>query len=243
MLTPYAHTAATARSLYRGVPNQILNDYYFEESMPADPHYAQSGDDVTTQAPVADTASASRVWRGLTVSRNAQGQSEAFAIGPDGYVWSYLTSPAGHTAGRLISTGLEARSFALAKLARNRKLVIGAQGASLSWVTETGEAQPRWYEPVKVDFEGLEGVQSISQVHTLERDDEVLVGVLAHYARGTRREKLKFWVGKWTGDSLYFMDNPISLDGSDPIGNEFLFDGMATANVPQSVQARTAAGY
>jgi hypothetical protein len=243
MFSTYTRTATPARHLYQGARSSVLNNYDLEESMPEDPQYSDSGDGVITQAPTAYKPSASRLWCGLTVSRNAQGQDEAFAIGPDGYVWSYLTSPAGHTTGRLISTGLQAHSFALAKLARHRKLLIGAQGASLSWVVETGEAQPRWHEPVSVSFEGLQSAQSISQVHALERDDEILVGVLAHYALGAKRNIAKFWVGKWTGDNLYFMDNPVSLDGSDPIGNEFLYGGLATASVLQSVLNRTEAGY
>ncbi len=267
MFNPFAHTATAALNptqnptgkFYQGVQSLVLNNYNFEESMLAHPKYANS-DDVTTQAPVADKTPASRMWSGLTVSRNAQGQDEAFAIGPDGYVWSYITSPAGHTAGRLISTGLEASSFALAKLARHRKLVIGVQGASLSWVAETGEAQPRWHAPVQVGFAGLEDAQKISQVHTLERDDEVLVGVLVHYVPGSQRDDGKrgaqrnvklsakqdapqFWVAKWTGDNLYFMDNPVALDGSSPIGNEFLFSGLATTNVRQSGAADGGVGY
>lgn len=248
MFSQLTHTASTARNLYQGVYQSaqalVLNNYNFEESMPS--HEPQPHDHSSAVAQAAATAAKnnhSRVWRGLTVSRNVQGQDEAFAIGPDGYVWSYLTSAAGHSAGRLISTGLEASSFALAKLARNRKLVIGVQGATLSWVVETGEPQPRWHAPVNVAFAGLQGAQSISQVHTLERDDEVLVGILAQYPRGTKLGIGQFWVGKWTGDSLYFMDTPVSLNGQDPIGNEFLFGGLTTTNVPQHGATRGGASY
>jgi hypothetical protein len=226
---------------------------YLEESMSTAPnhqHYVYGdgdGDELAqTAAAEKPTAASSCVWRGLTVSRNAQGQAEAFALGPDGFVWSYLTNPAGYTEGRLISTGLEAHSFAVAKLARHRKLVVGVQGTTLSWVTETGESQPRWHEPAAVKFDGLQGAQSISQVHALERDDEVLIGVLVHYPRGTKLGVTQFWVSKWTGDNLYFMDTPVPLNGNDPIANEFLFGGLtapATANVPQRRATRGGANY
>ncbi len=190
MLKKLTPIATTARSLYQGIyqsaQTRLPNNYAFEKSMSSEsnsPRYARQADILP-------------LWRCLTLSRNAQGQDEAFAIGPDGYVWSYLTSSVGHTTGRLISTGLEASGFATAKLANNRKLVIGMQGANFLCVTETGQAQPRWSAPVKVNFDGLRGARSISQVHALERGDEVLIGVLVHYARGGKLGMSQFWVGK-----------------------------------------------
>lgn len=179
------------------------------------------------------------VWTAMTVARNALGHHEAFAIGPDGYVWSYLTNLGGNSEaqaaqpaesqpdGRLVSTGLAAQRFVLAKLARGRTLVVGALGAALEFVQETGESEPRWHAPVAIPFEGLTDAVAIEGLHALERDDDVLIGVLARYASRKGPDAHHFWVGKWTGQGVFFRSIPVDLNGDDPVGNEFLSMGTS----------------
>ncbi len=177
------------------------------------------------------------VWTAMTVARNALGYDEAFAIGPDGYVWSYLTNVGGNSGaqptqpaesppdGRLISTGLAAQRFVLAKLAQGRTLLVGALGTALEFVQETGEPEPRWHAPVAIVFEGLADAVAIEGLHALERDDDVLIGVLARYASRRGPDAHHFWVGKWTGQGVFFRSTPVDLNGDDPVGNEFLSVG------------------
>jgi hypothetical protein len=171
------------------------------------------------------------LWKHTVVARDNDGGAEAFSIGPDGYVWSYVTSGAGYAAGRLIGTDLQAECFALATLDNQCKLVVGAVGDQLRFVVETGGPSPRWHAPVTVHFAGLASAAEITQVHTARMDEDVLVGVLARYENKIGPDTYCFWVGKWTGNGLFFRSSPVDLNSDDPVANEFLYQGHAAAYV------------
>jgi hypothetical protein len=167
------------------------------------------------------------LWTATTVLRRGPNHQEAYAIGPDGFVWSHETGSEGQATGRLISTGLKAHSFAPSQLPNQRALVIGVLGNSASYVMETGTAAPRWSPPAPLKCVGLRKATAITEVHTLEHDGKLLIGLLARHRRLFRPDSYQFWVGAWTGDQVEFRRSPVGLDGEDPLGNAFLFSHPA----------------
>jgi hypothetical protein len=199
------HTAMLAASALGSTP--VANRIY---PMDTSAHYASTS-----------------LWKQTLVARDTAGGTEAFSIGPDGDVWSYVTSGVGHASGRLIPTGLQAQRFALASVEGGRKLLVGASEGVLRWVLETGGPSPRWHAPVGVEFGGLQGAAEITEVHSVRMDEDVLIGVLARYENKIGPDSYRFWVGKWTGSGLFFRGVPVDLNSDDPVAAEFLFQNSS----------------
>jgi hypothetical protein len=166
---------------------------------------------------------AKSIWTSRALLRRGPYQQEAYAVGPDGFVWSHEVTSRGQAAGRLISTGLKAHRFALGMLPGQRAMVIGVQGNTASYVLETGDASPRWQAPTPLVCARLRKATELVEVHTLEREGELLIGLLARHQRLFGADRYQFWVGAWTGDHAEFRPSPVALNGHDPLGNEFLF--------------------
>jgi hypothetical protein len=162
------------------------------------------------------------VWKGLTISHNRNGHEEAFAIGPDNYVWSYLTSLENGTAGRLVSTGLEGLQFVLATPATGSRLLVAGGSSTLRMTVESVGLEPRWQKPQRIAFAGLQSAVAISELHSLEFNGHALIGVLAVHQNQSGLDSYCFWVAKWTGEQLQWCSTPVALDGSDPLGNPFI---------------------
>ena len=90
--------------------------------------------------------SSSTLWRQTTVTRNAQDQEEAFSIGPDGQVWSFMTEAGklGRTA--LTSLNMPADFLAVGQNAHGALVVITIKGLSMHFRTETPMGPERWSE-------------------------------------------------------------------------------------------------
>lgn len=171
---------------------------------------------------------AKSIWTATALLRRGPNTQEAYAVGPDGFVWSHETTHEGQATGRLISTGLKAQRFAVGLMPSQRALVIGVQGNTASYVMETGTALPRWHSPTPQECAGLRKATAIVEVHTLEREGELLIGLLARRERLFGRDSYQFWVGAWSGDHVEFRRSPVGLNGNDPLGNEFLFSHPAS---------------
>ncbi len=162
------------------------------------------------------------IWKGLMVNRNADAQDEAFAIGPDGFVWSYLVDANQGAAGRLVSTGLTATHFALINPENGPRVLVAVTHNRLCFMQESLALGQFWRSPQMVAFIGLQDAQSITELHSIVLKGHYLVGVLAVHHTPTGLDAYRFWVAKWTGQALQFRSSPVALDGSDPLGNQFL---------------------
>ena len=92
------------------------------------------------------------MWRGTVLSLNDRGYEDAYAIGLDGYVWTYQIDGATGRTGRLICTWLKASTFALATLPGGRALLVGGDNGTLYYVQENGSSNIWWTRPVAVSL-------------------------------------------------------------------------------------------
>lgn len=179
------------------------------------------------------SAHAPLVWKGLTISHNSGGRDEAFAIGPDDYVWSYLTCAEDGTAGRLVSTGLEGFQFVLATPAQGSRMLVAAGSSALRMAVESTGPEPRWQKSQRIAFAGLQSAVAISELHSLEFNGHALIGVLAVHQNQSGLDSYCFWVAKWTGEQLQWRSTPVALDGSDPLGNRFIMNRKSPSQTLQ----------
>ncbi len=79
-------------------------------------------------------------WQQTVVMRNAQQEEEAFSIGPDGQVWSFIAdrsdSNANGGAPRLENLGLEADFLTVGRNAAGALVLIAAKGLRTQYRTE-----------------------------------------------------------------------------------------------------------
>ncbi|MEP6826238.1 MAG: hypothetical protein ABI919_15645, partial [Ramlibacter sp.] len=96
------------------------------------------------------------MWKGTILQVTPLGYEESFAIGPDGFVWSYQTGQTAPGAGRLLGTGLEADAFAVGRSRDGQLVVLAAEDETLRFVVEVGEGASRWSEPseARLPFRG-----------------------------------------------------------------------------------------
>jgi hypothetical protein len=201
--------------------------------------YAHAGFITRASAP----ERAKSIWTATALLRRGPHKQEAYAVGPDGFVWSHETTHEGQATGRLISTGLKAHRFAVGLLPNRRALVVGVQGNTACYVLETGSTAPRWEHPSPLVCAGLRKATELVEVHTLEREGELLIGFLARRERIFGPDSYQFWVGAWTGDNVEFRRAPVGLNGNDPLGNEFLFSHPAPARSNRSSRASVGSDY
>ena len=173
------------------------------------------------------------IWKGLTINRNAQAQDEAFAIGPDGFVWRYLTDDNRGAPGRLVSTGLPATLFALINPETGPRVLIAVNSNQLCFMRESADFAQIWNSAQPVNFAGLHNAQQITELHSIVVNGHALIGMLAEHLMPTGQTTYQFWVAKWTGQALQFRRSPVALDGSDQLGNQFLMQRRSSEQTLQ----------
>jgi hypothetical protein len=149
------------------------------------------------------------MWKRTVLQTNAAGREEAFSIGPDDFVWSYLTGNADVPAGRLVSTGLSGALFTVGKLPEGGMVVIAADGGKLRCVVETGHKTPRWSAPQEVSFKGLRDGAVIHKVVTQIINLTLFVGVLTRKTGAEGKDQYDFWDGVWVRDRPVFCNSPV----------------------------------
>jgi hypothetical protein len=76
-------------------------------------------------------------WQQTVIMRNGQSQEEAFSIGPDGCVWSFITESSVDAGGqRMENLGLEADFLTVGRNVAGALVVIAAKGLRTQYRTE-----------------------------------------------------------------------------------------------------------
>lgn len=160
------------------------------------------------------------MWQGTVLETNSEGIEECFAIGPDGYIWSYETGTPGQPAGRLISTGLKGKAFALGKAGDGSLVVFAIHGRNLRFVHEMGEGKQRWSAPHEVVFPDLPGAMRVTKVVTQSRATNLFVCMLVRHLHVDGTESTRMWDAVWVGNGLVLAQTPAELGK----GNSFWMD-------------------
>lgn len=183
---------------------------------------------VGVRAPQPDAYPVKTMWKGTVLQPRIDGAEESFAIGPDGFVWSYVKSHDGQSAGRLISTGLQANVFAVGRGSDGRLLVVGADGLHLRFVTETGEPSgSRWSAPTAVAFPMNRNGMEIARIFTQMRGGKLFVGLLVSVVEADGTEHCCLWDGLWTEGLLALAPTPVDWAK----GNAFWLARMAEEGI------------
>ena len=163
------------------------------------------------------------MWKHTTLVTNTDGNRECFAIGPDGFVWSYETGDEVQGAGRLISTGVSGSVFGLGVTGAGLLVVLAVQGNELSFVMETYDANKRWSDPVTVAFPGAPSGLMVEKVITQTRGDNLFIGFLVRLqdSRGDMARCL--WEAVWASDAPVLARAPVAL----ACGHAFWLDQLA----------------
>ena len=116
-------------------------------------------------------------WQQTVVMRNAQNQEEAFSIGPDGLVWSFIADggDSRFDAGgqRLENLGLEADFLTVGRNAAGALVVIAAKGLHTQYRTEAAvtalemaENRPRWSPAQSIHLPHIQGATGVRRLYT-----------------------------------------------------------------------------
>jgi len=171
---------------------------------------------------------AASMWRGTVLQVTPQGYEESFAIGPDGYVWSYQTGQtAGPGAGRLLGTGLEADAFAVGRARDGQLVVLAAEDDTLRFVVEVGEGASRWSEPREARLPVRGNAMRIERVFAEPWGGELYFAMLVRMADANGRELCFLWDATWNGQSLVFSRAPVDWAH----GNVFWLERMAEEGI------------
>jgi len=163
------------------------------------------------RSPQTDAYPVKSMWKDTVLVTNADGHRECFAIGPDGFIWSFETGDAGHSAGRLVSTGLSGNTFGLGVASGGLLVVLAVEANKLSCVMETYEASQRWSTPVGLSFPGQSDGMMVEKVITQTRGDNLFLGfiVLQQLADGTTVRRL--WEAVWAGTQPVLAAAPVAM--------------------------------
>ncbi len=178
------------------------------QDMPRSTYQAWGG--FRTTSP--DAYPGSGMWKDTVLVTNAEGCEECFAIGPDGYVWSYeVGGTGGAGAGRLVSTGVTGDCFGLGVMSGGLLAVLAVNGCELQFTMETYDATQRWSEPVELAFAGRDGSFSVERIITQTRGDNLFIGFVVHEpdARGEMQHLL--WEAVWAGDRPVLASAPVAI--------------------------------
>lgn len=178
----------------------------------------------STKAEKAAGKVTSQMWKDTVVLTDARDMQEAFAIGPDGYVWHYLVGRYADSMGRLFSTGLEATVFNVATLPDGRRAVIAASGLCIRSVVETERGSRQWSAPVDVPLNTLRGTLSIDKIMLRTIHNQLLVGLVVQRASDMGYRLHELWDGVWVQDRPLFCNAPTRMRTSasvwqDDMGN------------------------
>lgn len=172
----------------------------------ADPS-RQAWEGFRTSVPGDDSATR-RMWKGTVLYSAPGGREECFAIGPDGYIWSYAVHEAG-ADGRLISTGVCGEAFGVGHRGDGRLFVAAGRHATLEYATETGGPQPRWTSPRQVVFQANGADLTIEKIMTHHHAGNLFVGVVLKVVEIDGTEHCCLWDGIWSGGSLVLANAPV----------------------------------
>ncbi|MBC7435728.1 MAG: hypothetical protein H7332_06620, partial [Bdellovibrionales bacterium] len=151
------------------------------------------------------------MWKHTTLVTNAEGNRECFAIGPDGFVWSYETGDEGQGAGRLISTGLSGEIFGLGVTGAGLLVVLAVKGTQLSCVMETYDPEQRWSDAVTVSFAGASASMEVEKIITQTRGTNLFIGFVVRLP-GTLDVMVRcLWEAVWAGQGPVLARAPVSL--------------------------------
>ncbi len=119
----------------------------------------------SSTSPASDRPAPGEVaWQQTVVMRNAHDEEEAFSIGPDGRVWSFI-------AGKpLENLGLEADFLTVGRNGAGALVVIAAKGLHTSYRTETARhaAAPgeRWSVVRSIHLPSIQGATGVRRLYT-----------------------------------------------------------------------------
>jgi hypothetical protein len=179
-------------------------------ALPTDTHLPQAHQAPTHQQSARPADGGGSLWRKTMVLSNAQGQDEAFSIGPDGYVWHYVMGQGRVGAGRLLSTGLAANVFTAAALPDGRRLLMGAQGLEVSCCAE----QPRelgggWATPQRASLRLDPRTEAIERVSVRPMTTRIWLEVVTTRAGADGASVRELWQGAWRDERAVFASQPI----------------------------------
>ncbi|MDZ7918652.1 hypothetical protein [Rhodoferax sp.] len=121
-------------------------------------------------------------WQQTVVMRNAQNQEEAFSIGPDGLVWSFIADGGDSRfdggGQRLENLGLEADFLTVGRNAAGALVVIAAKGLHTQYRTETPPGTG-----LDAGRDGLRKRWSPGPIHPLTRTLQGATGVRRLYTQ------------------------------------------------------------
>lgn len=185
----------------------------------------QAWDGVRTSVPGDDPA-ARPMWKGTLIYSAPGGREECFAVGPDGFIWSYGMNQAG-ADGRLISTGLAGEVFDVGHGGDGRLFVAVGRDAILEYVAETGGPDPRWTAPRKVVFQASGAELLIEKVMAHHHAGNLFVGVVLKVVEPDGAEHCCLWDGVWSGSALVLANAPVDWSR----GNTFWLQRIADEGI------------
>lgn len=169
----------------------------------------------------------SSMWKGTVLQVTPDGREESFAIGPDGYVWSYQTGQTGSGAGRLLGTGLQADAFAVGRAGNGRLVVLAAQDDVLRFVVEAGVGASRWSAPREARLPVSGDAMRIERIFAQPAGSQLFFAMLVRMADAQGRELCFLWDATWDGEGLAFSDTPVDWAR----GNVFWLERLAEEGI------------
>lgn len=121
-------------------------------------------------APIVSPAPKGVAWQQTVVMRNTLNQEEAFSIGPDGYIWSFIAGT-GASAQRLENLGLQADFLTVGRNSAGTLVVIAAKGLQTSYRTEIAQttvvpSTQRWSEARSIHLPTIQGATGVRRLYT-----------------------------------------------------------------------------
>ncbi len=161
--------------------------------------------------PQADAYPVKSMWKGTTLVTNGEGNRECFAIGPDGYVWSYEIGTAEQSAGRLVSTGLAGDAFGLGVTGGGMLVAMATEGNLLRCVMELYDAEQRWSAPLEIAFPAHAEETVVEKVITQTRGDNLFIGFIVCQLADDGTMSRRLWEAVWAGTRPVLAAAPVSL--------------------------------
>lgn len=127
-------------------------------------------DTASSTAPTVSPAPKGVAWQQTVVMRNTQNQEEAFSIGPDGCVWSFIAGTDASTQ-RLENLGLEADFLTVGRNSAGTLVVIAAKGLQTTYRTEIAQTSmvppaERWSVARSIHLPTIQGATGVRRLYT-----------------------------------------------------------------------------
>ncbi len=197
-----------------------------EEALPrADSCTTDARSSVPTEMPTFSHEGVGTMWRKTVVVEGSSGQDEAFSIGPDGMVWSFLALPDNFGDYQLKNLRMPADHFAVGRDGAGRLVVFAAQGMVLRYRCETDSLQQRRWTPARrVLLPPVRGAQHIKAVSCETIAKLMLVGVVFAVKNPEQAATTGMAVSVWEQDGPVFRD-AADFSETDPQGQISRFVG------------------